>query len=75
MVSCLFPRVTGPFLRGPLGGQSLLPKELGLLFGEGVRVGEGGWAVSALPGGASFYHKTVKLTIIDFTVSALTSDW
>ena len=47
-------RVAETVLFGSLGGQSLLPKELGSFIGGFV----------ALPGKASFRFKTVNLTII-----------
>ena len=70
--SSLFPSVAKPVLLGSLGGKSLLPNELGFSFEGGKRGGAWGRMVKALPGGASFYHKTVKFTIIDFIISALT---
>ena len=59
MASCLLPRVVEPVPLGSLGGQSVSPKELSSFIG-GFR---------ALPGGASFYHKTDIFIIIDFIVS------
>lgn len=56
MATCLFPRVAEPVPFGSLGGQSLLPKELGYFMG----------LLRALSGGTSFTIKLFNLTIIDF---------
>ena len=48
------PRVAEPVPLGSLGGQSLPPREFGSFIG-GFR---------ALPGGASFTHKTVIFILV-----------